>query len=125
MWPLLGCSVLLLAVLLERIWTVGVRGLLLRSAPERALRAHERILRFFVEVPPALGLLGTVLGVIDCFELLDAGPGAAGIGSGLGIACITTVAGLTIALAATIASFALDLALAGCGLATARREAAP
>jgi len=113
MWPLLVCSILLLAVVLERIWTVGVRGLLLRNAPLEALRAHERVLRFFVEVPPALGLLGTVLGVIECFSLLDAGPGSSGIGAGLGIACITTVAGLSIALVATVASFMLDLAVSG------------
>ncbi len=74
------------------------------------LSAHKRTMTFFIEIPPALGLLGTVLGVIECFRLLDGSPGTEGLGEGLGVACITTVAGLVIALVASVGQFALDLA---------------
>lgn len=110
MWPLLACSVALVAILFERAWTVGVRGFLLGTATPAVLAAHKRTMTFFIEIPPALGLLGTVLGVIECFRLLDGSPGTEGLGAGLGIACITTVAGLVIALVASVGQFALDLA---------------
>ena len=110
MWPLLGCSILLVAVLTERAWTVGVRYLLIRSSiPQVTLTAHRRVLPFFSEVPPALGLLGTVLGVVESFRLLDDQINADSIGSGLAIACTTTIFGISIAVIAAIASHALDL----------------
>lgn len=110
MWPLLACSVVLGAVLFERIWTIGIRGFGLGLAPVGMLGAHRRILTFLIDIPPALGLLGTVQGVIDCFSLLDGEVGSDGLGQGLAVACITTVAGLIIALVASVAMFFLDLA---------------
>ena len=109
MWPLLGCSVFLGAVLLERFWVVGVRHLLLGGRVERSLlTGHRRILPFFMDVPPSLGLLGTVLGVVQSFHLLDGKIEGNGIATGLGVACMTTIFGLGIATVASIFQHALD-----------------
>ncbi len=106
MWPLAACSVALLAFLFERVCVTSSERWR-PSEQERTL--HRRFLPFFVEVAPALGLLGTMQGIIDCFSVM----GGAGAGEnalrGLGIACITTVAGLVIALLATVANYALDM----------------
>jgi biopolymer transport protein ExbB/TolQ len=47
--------------------------------------------------------------VVECFHLLDAEQPGAGVAGGLGVACITTVFGLGIALVAGVAGHALDL----------------
>ena len=110
MWPLLACSTALLAVLVERCWTLLLR----RERGPDAGRVHRKVLPFFIEVPTSLGLLGTVLGLVQSFSLLGGGGDAVGqmgvrdIGSGLATACVTTIFGLTIALTATIAGFVLD-----------------
>ena len=110
MWPLLICSIFLAAVLVERSWSVGIRHLLLGwRLPEDRLSAHRRVLPFFAEVPPALGLLGTVLGVVQSFRLLDGGINADAIGSGLAVACTTTIFGIGIAVVAAVAGHMLDL----------------
>ena len=51
-------------------------------------------------VTPLLGMLGTVLGMIDVFSTLDALEGGAGaiLAGGIGAALISTAAGLTIAI---------------------------
>ncbi|MCH2134246.1 MAG: MotA/TolQ/ExbB proton channel family protein [Phycisphaerales bacterium] len=109
MWPLLVCSILLAAVLVERLWSVGIRHLVLGwRLPEGRLIAHRRVLPFFAEVPPALGLLGTVLGVVQSFRLLDGGIDAEAIGSGLAVACTTTIFGIGIAVVAAVAGHLLD-----------------
>lgn len=108
MWPLLACSVLLGAVLLERLWTIGVRHLLLGPVDTAALIWHRRALPFFVDVPPSIGLLGTVVGVIRSFNLGGGSIDTDAVASGLGVACITTVFGLSVAITASIAGYALD-----------------
>lgn len=109
MWPLLVCSILLAAVLVERTWSVVIRHLLLGwRLPDDRLNVHRRILPFFAEVPPALGLLGTVLGVVQSFRLLDGGINADAIGSGLAVACTTTIFGIGIAVIAAVAGHLLD-----------------
>ncbi|BAM03688.1 MotA/TolQ/ExbB proton channel family protein [Phycisphaera mikurensis] len=111
MWPLLACSVLLGAVLFERLWTVGVLHLMLGAAGgvgPAALAWHRRALPFFVDVPPSIGLLGTVVGVIRSFNLGGGGIDTDAVASGLGVACITTVFGLSIAIVASIAQHLLD-----------------
>jgi biopolymer transport protein ExbB/TolQ len=105
MWPLAGCSAVLLAYLFERAWTASSPRWR-ESSEERA--KHRRILPFFIEVAPAIGLLGTMQGIMECFNVLGgASPGRDAL-AGLGVAAITTVYGLVIALVATIAMFALD-----------------
>ncbi|MCH2152371.1 MAG: MotA/TolQ/ExbB proton channel family protein [Phycisphaerales bacterium] len=109
MWPLLVCSILLTGVLIERLWTIGILHLLIgwKLTPEQ-LKAHQRVLPFFAEVPPALGLLGTVLGVVQSFHLLDGKINADAIGSGLAVACTTTIYGIGIAVVAAVAGHVLN-----------------
>jgi biopolymer transport protein ExbB len=109
MWPLLICSILLSSILLERLWSVGILHLLLgwKQTPE-SLQVHHRVLPFFTEVPPALGLLGTVVGVVQSFHLLDGRIDVNAIGGGLAVACTTTIFGIGIALVATVAGHLLD-----------------
>jgi len=110
MWPLAGCSAVLLAYLFERAVTASSPRWR-ESSEERA--KHRRFLPFFIEVAPAIGLLGTMQGIIQCFNVLGGdSPGREAL-AGLGVAAITTVYGLVIALVASIAMFALD-ALARC-----------
>lgn len=105
MWPLALCSALLMAFLIER--AVAVSGAQWKS-DEQQRTLHRRHLPFFVEVAPALGLLGTMQGIIECFKIVGGtGPSENAL-QGLGIACITTVYGLVIALAAQVASYVLD-----------------
>ena len=66
MWPLAACSVALLAFLFERAFVTSSERWR-PSAQERTL--HKRVLPFFVEVAPALGLLGTMQGIINCFSV--------------------------------------------------------
>ncbi len=109
MWPLVGCSILLAAVLVERFWTVGVRHRLLgRVVKPSRLAWHQRGLLFFTDVPPSIGLLGTVIGVVRSFQLTDGAITADSAAAGLGVACITTIGGLAIALTATLARYGLD-----------------
>lgn len=105
MWPLSLCSVLLMGFLIERAITAA--GPVWRT-DERQRTLHRRHLLFFVEVAPALGLLGTMQGIIECFQVLGGSGPASGALDGLGVACITTVYGLVIALAAQVASYVLD-----------------
>ena len=111
MWPLLGCSVLLTAVLFERSWTVLFKHRLLgKPLPGAAKQSHRRALMFFTDVPPSLGLLGTVIGVVQSFQLVEGQLDGEAVGAGLGVACLTTVFGLAIGIVAAIASYILDWA---------------
>ncbi|MHC4083565.1 MAG: MotA/TolQ/ExbB proton channel family protein [Planctomycetota bacterium] len=111
MWPLLVCSVLLGGVLIERLLVVVVGWKLLGAKP-RTLDWHRRILPFFADVPPSLGLLGTVVGVVRSFQLMNGNLNTEAVGAGLGIACMTTIFGLGIAIVAAISSYALNWLIA-------------
>lgn len=105
MWPLALCSALLMAFLIERAITVSS---VQWTTDDRQRTLHRRHLQFFVEVAPALGLLGTMHGIIECFKIVGgSGPSMSAL-QGLGIACITTVYGLVIALVAQVATYILD-----------------
>ena len=108
MWPLLACSAALVAVLIERFWTVLVRGRIMGRPLGPGRLGHRRVLPFFVDVPPALGLLGTVLGLVQSFQLLDGEMDTTRLGAGLATACTTTIFGLSVALVATVGGYALD-----------------
>ena len=112
MWPLLVCSVLLVAVLFERLVVIGLghRVLHLRLS-DRRLGWHRRALPFFTDVPPSVGLLGTVVGVVQSFHLMDGQLDADAVSAGLGVACMTTIFGLSIAIVATVATYVLDWAV--------------
>lgn len=111
MWPLLVCSLLLVAVLIERFWTVLMRYRVLgRHVESDALGRHRSMLRFLIDIPPSIGLLGTVVGVVQCFRLTDGRITAESAAAGLGVACFTTIAGLSIALVASISWHVLDWA---------------
>ena len=102
MWPLLICSILLLAVLLERI---SVILLLSKKSAKRNNNIHAKVLPFFMEIPPSIGLLGTVMGVVQSFGLNQGRITADSAASGLGAACFTTIFGLAISITATIMNF--------------------
>ena len=109
MWPLLVCSILLGAVLIERFLVVGIRYRLLGARLSRhILTWHRRALPFFADVPPSIGLLGTVLGVVKSFQLMNGHLNSDAVGIGLGVACMTTIFGLSIAVVATVSSYVLD-----------------
>ncbi len=111
MWPLLVCSILLVAVLVERVLVVLVAHRLFGANP-RSLLWHRRVLPFFTDVPPSLGLLGTVVGVVKSFELMDGHLNTEAVGAGLGIACMTTIFGLGIAIVASVSSYLLNWLIA-------------
>ncbi len=114
MWPLLVCSILLGAVLIERLLVVGLGHRLLGNRlPPHTLGWHRKVLPFFTDVPPSLGLLGTVVGVVKCFELMDGRLDNDAVGAGLGIACMTTIFGLGIAIVASVSGYFLDWLVAG------------
>ena len=161
MWPLLLCSLLTLALAVERGWfwmQIGrqQRGLIsqvlntfsqnpqraiaklkqhqqlpvariflaaltlgdatpeeFRLALESAAQAELPILKRFqtlfetvVGIAPLLGLLGTVLGLMQVFSTLrlgeTGGPAATGVTSGVGEALTSTAAGLVVALLALL-----------------------
>ncbi len=160
MWPLLACSLLSVAVMLERtcrLWwarlldqrivndvkTLVERGQLdlavqrYRDSPIllgrilsrgleqyestrtdietslfeagsrdlRVLHSNLAILNVIAKVAPLLGLLGTVLGMIMGFEVLEqAGVNKANLAHAIRVALITTAAGLFIAIPTVVAA---------------------
>jgi len=78
----------------------------------RQLTSGLRLLMVIGIVSPMMGLLGTVLGLIDMFESIGANQGPVSpalLADGLGLAMYTTAAGLMIALAAIAGSHLLNL----------------
>ncbi len=110
MWPLLACSVLLGAVLFERALTVLIgKRLLRRRLSSERLSSHRRVLPFFTDVPPSIGLLGTVVGVADSLGAVSGRLDVGAMSAGLGVAIVTTIFGLGIAIVASASGFALDI----------------
>ena len=69
------------------------------------LRRNLRILNAVATISPLLGLLGTVLGMIETFYQIASTPGAAKAGDfagGIGMALITTASGLVVAIPALV-----------------------
>ncbi len=160
MYPLLLCSVLALAIIIERFWTLRAsrlapkalvnalwswikrkelnskrlrelrdaaplgrilaaglvnakhgRDIMKESIQEEASAVVHEMERFLTalgtiaSIAPLLGLLGTVLGMIEIFAQLQQDGGAgntAALAGGISEALITTVAGLTVAIPALI-----------------------
>ena len=164
MWPILFCSVLALAIIIERIWylhkiQIGTRQFLNRvldkmkrhqikealeicdikqSPISRILKAgilkfdqgrqqikeaiedaalyeephlekNMTLLATIAHISPLLGLLGTVVGLVRCFQIIQTkstalqtiSPGD--LAGGIWVALLTTVAGLIVAIPAFVA----------------------
>jgi biopolymer transport protein ExbB len=110
MWPLMFCSFLLLALMIERAWRLGWalsgRG---KKLGAYQLTWHRRPLELLAEVAPAMGLLGTVLGLVQSFNLSAGRISGEAVGAGLGTACMTTIFGLIIAILATVTKYTVDM----------------
>lgn len=116
MWPLLGVSVLLWALIIERYWSLFQRlpavcdlHPTLLSAADRIttlnalrleLQRHMRMIRTLAGILPMLGLLGTVTGIVETFDLirLFGSADARIIAHGVSQALITTLTGLVMGL---------------------------
>ena len=109
MWPLLMCSVLLGAIIVERFWTVAVLGKVFgKNITSAQNKRTSSMFAFFKDVPPSIGLLGTVIGVVQSFGLGGSRITAEAAGAGLAVACFTTIAGLSIAIVATICEYVMQ-----------------
>jgi len=83
--------------------------LALESATQRelpVLRRFNTVFDIIISVSPLLGLLGTVLGLIQSFSSLQLGDpsasGASGVAAGISEALVSTVAGMAIAIVTLI-----------------------
>lgn len=124
----------------------GVSGPLLdaeltrRGNEEMAMMSTSiRLLELIAMVSPLLGLLGTVTGMIESFQMLAAAEGSANasvLAGGIWQALLTTAAGLMVAIPAAIAAalfaarveragLAMESAVGGLMLAEAARGTAP
>lgn len=81
------------------------------------LRAPLRGLNLIAAVAPLLGLLGTVTGMVTCFESLALESASASkaqtLASGIRVALFTTVAGLSVAIPALFVLFVFNQKLTG------------
>ncbi|MCK8824250.1 MotA/TolQ/ExbB proton channel family protein [Fuchsiella alkaliacetigena] len=77
----------------------------------RKMEKRLRILDFIATIAPLLGLLGTVIGIINSFNILAGAQGMAGPGAlsvGIAQALISTAAGLIVAIPTTLFYTYLD-----------------
>ncbi|MBK1668811.1 hypothetical protein CKO28_12295 [Rhodovibrio sodomensis] len=97
--------------------TTADRSLLREETARRAaaqienLRSHLRILEVIATLSPLLGLFGTVLGMIDAFQAMEAAGSQvdpAVLSGGIWAALMTTAVGLAVAIPATATANWLD-----------------
>ncbi|WP_348672176.1 MotA/TolQ/ExbB proton channel family protein [uncultured Abyssibacter sp.] len=126
LWALLPLTVLLWTLILERFWYLGMRhGRVLQTFREEWLGRSERdswqarriraamvseardlldrslpVIKSLIALCPLLGLLGTVTGMIEVFEVMSLrGTGdARGMAGGVSRATLPTMAGMVVAL---------------------------
>jgi biopolymer transport protein ExbB len=111
MIPLIACSVMMVAIVIERFWLfkkVMKIPLIEYEEPGETLKTLRRrltALHTIITISPMLGLLGTVTGLMRCFNLLGNGLAIyepAEMSLGISEALITTAVGLVITVIATI-----------------------
>lgn len=86
------------------------------NAEVEAMSRHIRLLELVAMVSPLLGLLGTVLGMIQSFQELELAQGAANasvLAGGIWQALLTTAAGLVVAIPAAIGASLLSARVDG------------
>ncbi len=104
-WPLLACSILMVAIVIERLMVFSTYMKKPLGSYERPaviieiLRNRLTALNTIIIIAPLLGLLGTVTGLMKCFHLLGDkvtvyNPQA--ISLGISEALLTTAVGLII-----------------------------
>lgn len=116
MWPLLAVSLLLWTLVLERYWFFlhalprfferhappphSSAATILMAEMKIALRRHLRLIKTLSGILPMLGLLGTVTGIIETFDLIRIFGSAETriVARGVSQALITTLAGLVMGL---------------------------
>lgn len=77
------------------------------NAEVTQLSRHVRLLELIAMISPLLGLLGTVVGMIESFQNLAMAEGAANaalLASGIWVALLTTAAGLLVAIPSAVAA---------------------
>jgi biopolymer transport protein ExbB len=87
--------------------SVEAEAELLGNQEVEAMNRHIRVLELVAVISPLLGLLGTVLGMIESFQQLDLAGGSANasvLAGGIWRALLTTAAGLLVAIPAAAAA---------------------
>ena len=117
MWPLVGVSVFLWALLLERLWfhywqfpsefsrlpsrnSSDAERIRAQADLQLQIRRNMHLIRTLTGILPMLGLLGTVTGIVQTFDLirLFGSADAKIIAQGVSQALITTLSGLVMGL---------------------------
>ena len=86
------------------------------NAEVETMARHIRLLELVAMIAPLLGLLGTVLGMIQSFQELELAQGAANasvLAGGIWQALLTTAAGLVVAIPAAVAATLLSARVEG------------
>ncbi len=118
MWPLTAVGLLLWYLLAQRAWRLRLTPSPARAVPRRVWLARERagltthaaLIQALVAAAPLLGLLGTVGGMIDTFDALNAqGDPRHGVSGGIAAALTTTQMGLAVAIPGLITERLLHL----------------
>ena len=102
---------------------VEAEAQLLGNQEVEAMNRHIRVLELVAMISPLLGLLGTVLGMIESFQQLDLAGGSANasvLAGGIWRALLTTAAGLLVAIPAAVAAALFSARIEAAALAIER-----
>jgi len=118
MWPLLALSILASALVLYHFYLTSrldsLETTLCQSLFEKVQRGIDNI--FLIgSIAPLFGLLGTVLGIIDCFSALSTStPDHHILSAGLSEALFTTATGLILSIPCQISGHLIQQRLDKC-----------
>ncbi|UOM51810.1 MotA/TolQ/ExbB proton channel family protein [Sphaerochaeta associata] len=113
MWPLYALLVITVVLSVERTITLIILWRKHEPVVKAQVEKPLSILDLIAMIAPVLGFLGTVTGMITAFKSVSEASSVQlqVVAAGLYEALFTTAFGLVISILATIASFALDLAI--------------
>lgn len=113
MWPLYAFLVITVVLSVERTSTLITLFIRKEEANKERLERPLSVLDIIAVLAPVLGFLGTVTGMINAFRAISEAQSVQlqHLASGLYEALYTTAFGLIISVIATVASFALELAI--------------
>ena len=112
MFPLLALSVAVWVLIVERClyWWRALRspaGKIQSYLPDR--QGHEKRIHPLATVAVSLGLLGSVVGMIQAFGAFHGAPDPKQVAEGLAVAFYTTEMGLSVSIPATLACYAFGV----------------